>query len=175
MSNVPHKPQPVSSYDWETDTHTYDPRQMDAAQIWRTAVALAATNARKALPDSNSRIDKAVALVLDNAVELLDNGHARVTSQHDGVTRYFVVNGACTCPDYERAPVNQCKHRIARGLVIRALQIAKELGQAPSLVTVQPALLATSTPSQPPIPPEFIVQIQGKPFITFQGLLHLAH
>jgi hypothetical protein len=25
------------------------------------------------------------------------------------------------------------------------------------------------------MPAEFLVQIQGKPFVTFQGLLHLAH
>ena len=177
MATVPHNPQPVSSYDWDTDTHTYDPRQMDAAQIWRTAVALAATNARKALPDSNGRIDKAVDLVLTGAVELLDGGKARVASQTtSGETTYLLCNGSCECPDFARAPQGQCKHRIARGLTVRAIQLAKELGQAPSLVTVHPTdLTGTHAPSQPSIPPEFIVQIQGKPFITFQGLLHLAH
>jgi hypothetical protein len=131
-----------------------------ARYLWESAVCLAATKARAALPDSNGRIDKAMALVLGGAVEVLDNGHARVTSQHDGTTQYFVVNGACTCPDFERAPAHQCKHRIARGIAVRALQIAKELGQA-------------STP-QTGIPAEFLVQIQGKAYVTFQGLLYLA-
>ena len=172
MSIVPHNPQPVSTYDWDTDIHTYDPRQMDAAQIWRTAVALAATNARKALPDSNGRIDKAVTLVLTGAVELLDGGKARVASQTtNGETTYLLCNGSCECQDFARAPQGQCKHRIARGLVIRAIEIAKQLGQAPSLVTVQPqAMLAP----QPSIPSEFLATIQGKQFVLFSGLLTLA-
>jgi hypothetical protein len=100
---------------------------MDAAQIWRTAVALAATHARQALPESNGRIDKAVDLVMAGAVELLDGGKARVTSQHDGVTRYVVVNGTCECPDFARAPGKWCKHRVARALTIKAIGLAKEL------------------------------------------------
>jgi hypothetical protein len=150
MAIVPRDPQPVTP---------------TARQLWDTAVCLAATRARQALPHSNGRIDKAQQLVLDSAVELLDDHQARVTSQHNGATRYFVVNGACTCPDYECAPAHQCKHRIARGTAVRAVQIAKELG-APTRTAPAP---------QPGIPPQFLVEIAGKPFITFQGLLHLAH
>ena len=189
MSIVPEKPRGVSSYDWETGTYTYDPRQMDAAQVWRTAVACAATKARQALPACSTRIDKAIELVLNNAVELLDGGQARVTSQQGGTTAYVVCNGTCECADFPKAPDGFCKHRLARALVIRAIEIAKTIGQAPSLVAVTPAALPDdleqgelhshlgSTPDNPTvtIPAAFVITIQGKQFILFAGLLMLAH
>jgi hypothetical protein len=150
MSSVPDTPHAVS-----TPT---------ARHLWETAVCLATTRARAALPDSNGRIDRAMQLVLDGCVELLDDHQARVTSQRDGETVYYVVNGICQCRDFPNAPQLMCKHRIARGIAVRAVQIARELGdvQAPA-----------SSP-QPAIPAEFIVQIQGKPYVTYHGLLHLA-
>jgi hypothetical protein len=169
----------IAQTDWETGATTYNVSAMDAAQIWRTAVALAATRARQALPESTTRIDKAQQLVLDGSVEVLDDHTARVTSQHDGVTRYFVVNGTCDCPDFARAPAGWCKHRVARALTVKAMQIAKTLGAAEGTITVTPEVTTPNTsevahPSTPTIPSQFLVTIQGKPFITFQGLLHLA-
>jgi hypothetical protein len=99
-------------------------------------------------------------------VELLDDHQARVTSQSDGETQYFVVNGTCQCRDFPNAPQLMCKHRIARGIAVRAVQITRELGDVQA---------TTASSPQPAMPQEFIVQIHGKPFITFQGLLHLAH
>lgn len=154
--SITHPPQPVS-----------DGGHLDPKHLWESAVCLASIKARAALPHSNGRVDKAMALVLDGAVELLDDHSARVTSQRDGETQYYVVNGSCQCRDFPNAPQGACKHRISRWILLRALQIAKELGDTP-------AQAAASSP-QPGIPQEFIVQIQGKPFITFQGLLHLAH
>jgi hypothetical protein len=112
---------------------------MDPAQIWRTAVALAATKARQTLPDCASRIDKALDLVLNDAVELLEGGKARITSQHNGSKTYTVCNGTCDCPDFARAPQGQCKHRIARGLVIRAMEIAKTMQRATGQVSLSTA------------------------------------
>jgi hypothetical protein len=175
----------MSSVDWVTGETTYDVSQMDAAQIWRTAVALAATKARQALPACSTRVDRAIELVLNGAVELPDNGHAMVASQREnGVTGYTLTNGSCDCVDFARAPQGQCKHRLARGIAIRARQIATELGQAQEPVTLGPDdLVLDQTPMPVPvpvppagtIPPHFLVTIQGKPFITFHGLLHLAH
>jgi hypothetical protein len=53
-------------------------------------------------------------------VELLEEGKAKVASQSNGQVVYHVVNGACTCKDYAKAPSNWCKHRIAAGLYKRA-------------------------------------------------------
>ena len=154
MTSVPENPQPVSS----TTT---------AQHLWESAVCLASIKARAALPHSNGRVDKAMALVLDGAVELLDDHSARVTSQHDGTTQYYVVNGSCQCRDVPNAPQGACKHRISRWILLRAVQIAKELGDTQAH--------AAASPLQPGIPAQFLVEIQGKPFITFQGLLYLAH
>jgi hypothetical protein len=145
------------------EPHT--PVSTTAQHLWETAVCLATARARQALPDSNGRIDRAMQLVLDGAVELLDDHSAKVTSQRDGATVYYVVNGTCQCRDFPNPPQLMCKHRIARGIAVRAVQVAKELGDTH----------ATTASPQPAIPAEFIVQIQGKPFITVQGLLHLAH
>ena len=53
-----------------------------AQALWETAVCLATTKARAALPHSNGRIDKAQQMVLAGAVELLDAHQARVTRAH---------------------------------------------------------------------------------------------
>lgn len=153
--SITHPLQPVS-----------DDGDLDPRHLFETAVCLAAIKARAALPHSNGRVDKAMQLVLDGAVELLDGGHAaRVTSQRDGETQYYVVNGSCQCRDFPNAPQGACKHRISRWILLRAVQIAKELGDTQ----------ATAVSPQPHIPAEFIVTISGKPYILYHGLLHLAH
>ena len=69
--------------------------------------------------------DKAVAIVLNGDVELPPDGKAKVASQSNGTTQYFVVNGECQCKDYPKAPSGWCKHRIAAGLAKRAYPLAK--------------------------------------------------
>lgn len=91
-------------------------------QAFRAAVDEIAAQARATLPECHSRIDKAVALVLQGDVELLPDGHARVASQCQGTTVYHLTNGACDCRDYEHAPAHWCKHRIAAGIQRRAMQ-----------------------------------------------------
>ena len=136
-----------------------------AQQLWETAVCLAAIKARKALPESATRVDKAMQLVLGGSVEIVDDHSARVTSQHGGETHYFVVNGACQCPDYARAPQSWCKHRLARALTVKALQLAKELS-----TTTAPAVI-----SQPGIPAQFLYERGGTTAILWGGLLHMGH
>jgi hypothetical protein len=51
-----------------------------------------------------------VQIVLNHDVELLEDGKAKVASQSNGQVVYHVVNGACTCKDYAKAPSNWCKH-----------------------------------------------------------------
>jgi hypothetical protein len=205
MSIVPHKPTPLASTNWVTGETTYDVSQMDASQIWRSAVAMAATKARNALPDCMTRIDKAVALVLNNQVELLENGQAMVASQGtNGVTSYTLTNGRCECVDYERAPQSLCKYRLARGIFVRAMEIAKEFTATVGLITVGPEdqgevvqrcqetepaapVLPPQTPPEesaaaapeplepaPSIPSEFTTHIQGRTFVLFSGLLAMA-
>ena len=79
-------------------------------EAFRAAVAEIATTARTTLPECNGRVDKAVALVLAGDVELLPDGKAKVASQANGTTQYFVVNGTCECKDFPKAPSGWCKH-----------------------------------------------------------------
>ena len=66
-----------------------------ARQAWRAAVAEIAARAKATLPECHGRVDAAVKLVLAGDVELLPDGKARIASQSNGTTQYFVVNGTC--------------------------------------------------------------------------------
>jgi hypothetical protein len=110
----------VSSYDWESDSWQHHHGDNLARQVYREAIAEIAEKAKQTLPDCIGRVDSAVKIVLAGDVELLPDGTAKVASQSNGTTRYFIVNGECTCKDYPKAPSNWCKHRIAAGLAKRA-------------------------------------------------------
>ena len=99
----------VSEYDWESDTFTHHGENA-ARKAWRAAVAEIAEKAKATLPECNGRVDRAVQIVLNHDVEFLEDGKARVASQSNGQVVYHVVNGACTCKDYEKAPAHWCKH-----------------------------------------------------------------
>ncbi len=86
-----------------------------ARTAFREAVAEIAEKAKITLPDCIGRVDSAVKIVLNGDVELLSDGTAKVASQSNGTTKYFIVNGECTCKDYPKAPSFWCKHRISAG------------------------------------------------------------
>jgi hypothetical protein len=92
-------------------------------QAWREAVAEIAERAKQTLPECHGRVDKAVAIVLNGDVELLPDGTAKVASQSNGTTAYFVVNGECQCKDYPKAPSGWCKHRLCRETARRNVEI----------------------------------------------------
>ena len=228
----------VTSYDWESDTFTHH-AENSARQSWRDAVAAIAAKAKQTLPDCAGRVDRAVAIVLNHEVELMEDGQAKVASQSNGKVVYYVVNGACPCKDYEKAPSHWCKHRIAAGLYKRATALvqrqlngahngqgAQEAApaqeetparqhrardiQIPEVhctqcgqvfeakgdqtictlclkarweregqqTTAQEPAPAPTTPEAAPahgIPAQYVVLIQGRPFVKFAGLLTMAH
>src|SRR5262245_47007956 len=92
----------------------------ETRKVWRAVVAEIAEKAQATLPQCNGRIEKAVQIVLNGDVELLDNGKAKVASQSNGSKSYFIVNGTCECKDYPKAPSGWCKHRLAYGMYKRA-------------------------------------------------------
>src|SRR5262249_40422238 len=96
-----------------------------ARQAWREAVAEIAAKPHGKLPESASRIDRAVKLVLAGDVELLPDGTAKVASQSNGSTAYHVVNGECSCKDFAKAPHNFCKHRLSAAIARRAQELIK--------------------------------------------------
>jgi hypothetical protein len=135
----------VTSYDFESDSWTHHNGDTPARAAWRTAVAEIAAKAKETLPECNGRVDSAVKIVLAGDVELQADGTARVASQSNGTTKYFVVNGECSCPDFAKAPSNWCKHRIAAGIAKRVT--ARLRAQWDTAANGQ-----ADTPSQPPTP-----------------------
>ena len=116
----------VTSYDWESDTFTHHAENA-ARQAWREAVAEIAEKAKATLPDCAGRVDRAVQMVLNHDVELLEDGQAKVASQSSGKVVYHLVNGGCECRDFKdgKAPSGWCKHRIAAGLYKRATALVQ--------------------------------------------------
>src|SRR5262249_22063603 len=122
-------------------------------------------------PDCIGRVDSAVKIVLNGDVELLPDGTAKVASQSNGTTKYFIVNGECTCKDYPKAPSNWCKHRIAAGLAKRARTLAKtKLEQLQSAnngttepATTQPQSEPVEAPTTEPITPTVEGPNQSEP------------
>jgi hypothetical protein len=167
----------IAEYDVHTDSWIrHDKPAPEAAvpsarQLWREAVAQAAEKARAALPEANGRIDCAVALVLQGDVELLADGSAKVGSQRHPETLYH-VNDACQCQDFARAPHGgQCKHRIARGLAIRAQQRLEEQMDHLDSQAAQPAAApaAASLPEAPASANAFVMLDGHRVQITVRG------
>src|SRR5438874_10835838 len=154
----------VTEYDWESDTWTHPTAENAARQAWREAVAEIAEKAKATLPDCVGRVDRAVQIVLNHDVEIMDDGKAKVASQSNGEVVYHLVNGECTCKDYPKAPSNWCKHRIAAGLYKRATALVQRKlngasngtanGQVETPPTPTPAPVATPAEPDAPAPPE---------------------
>jgi hypothetical protein len=136
----------VSEYSWETNTWTHT-GDTTARPAWRAAVAEIAAKAKQTLPDCAGRVEAAVKLALAGDVELLPEGKAQVASQSNGTTVYHVVNGACTCRDFPKAPSGWCKHRIAAGLYKRAQALVQRQHDAGATAQAEP-----STPAAQPAP-----------------------
>src|SRR5262249_7300854 len=132
----------VTSYDWESDSGPHHNGDNPTRQIWRDAVAEIGDRAKQTLPQCNGRVDAATKIVLAGDVTLLEDGKAKVASQSNGTTKYFVVNGECECKDYAKAPSNWCKHRIAAGLAKRAHALTKQ-----RLEQLDAATNGTTTPA----------------------------
>src|SRR5215510_16263225 len=115
----------VSEISWDDMLDGKPLPETPARKAWRDAVSEIAEKAKVTLPECNSRVDKAVALVLAGDVELLPDGTAKVASQSNGTTQYHVVNGHCDCRDYDKAPHQFCKHRLAAAIARRGQELAK--------------------------------------------------
>ncbi|ETW95408.1 MAG: hypothetical protein ETSY1_30740 [Candidatus Entotheonella factor] len=138
-------------------------------KAWRDAVAIMAQRAHDHYgPEMAGRISKARIIVLDGLVQ---HGQeiAYVTSETDPERSYEVTREGCDCQDAkQKAPEGMCKHRLAWMIYRGAYGIARELTQqresAPASETSEPGR----------IPSEMTVDIRGKQFVTYTGLLALA-
>jgi hypothetical protein len=73
----------VTSYDWESDTFTRHAENA-ARTAWREAVQEIAERAKQTLPDCTGRVDRAVQIVLNHDVELLEEGQSRQPVERQG-------------------------------------------------------------------------------------------
>jgi hypothetical protein len=160
-------------------------------QTFRRLVAEVAAKAKARLPQAvNGRVESAAKLVLWQDVEPQDDGSILVGSASDPGKQYRLVGLTCQCQDFTRgqAPDGWWQHRIAAGIQKRVSEVLAAQVPAP----MDPEMLETypdndpeevppapvsAPPHDPPhgIDPRHIVQIQGKPFVKFAGLLELAH
>jgi len=140
------------------------------AQTFRALVVDVATRAKEKLPESiNGRLEGAVKLVLAHDITLLDDGSIEVGSCTDPLKTYRLEGTTCTCQDFPRAPGGWCRHRIAAGIDKRVRErLAAQAPQPPAPAPEPPELVSG-------IDPRWLVRIQGRPFIRFEGLLSLAH
>jgi hypothetical protein len=91
---------------------------------FRQVLAEMAEKAKVKLPDSASRIAKAVALVLNGDIAYdPTTSTARVNRCTDATKVYRVRGKGCECPDYERAPQQLCKHLLATMFMLRIEQV----------------------------------------------------
>lgn len=142
---------------------------------WISAVQHLAAQAATKLPQAlHERLQKATALVLTDGVWLDEDETAMVRGSKPGT--WWHVNGHCNCPDaQEKAPNGYCKHRLARGLYLRAGEVLR-IGVAQPTAELEAATPHNPAPTEaPPIPPQHVVHIQGRPFVKFTGLLQMAH
>ena len=141
----------VTSYDWKNDSWTHHNGDNPTRQLWRNFVAEISEKAKAALPESVGRIDKAVAICLNSDIELLPEGKAKISSQSNGSTEYFVVNGECSCKDFPKAPNGFCKHRLSVAIFKRANALTQERPLQPCHVAC-PAAVPPGPPSGSTLP-----------------------
>jgi hypothetical protein len=139
---------------------------------WRQAVAEIAAKAHEKLPECAGRIDSAVKIVLAGDVELLADGTARVASQSSGTTTYHIINGRCDCRDYEKAPHNFCKHRLAAAIARRAQELIKaKLTDTNGQVTAQSQPAPTTPLPEAPVSITLKATLHGhEVMVTLRGV-----
>jgi hypothetical protein len=107
---------------------------------YREVLASLVQKTQTRFPALNGRLTNATKLALLDDVELHDDGSATVHSASDPTRHYRIVEGTCTCRDWEHAPEHLCQHRLAAGLVRKAHELlpptaepvpAPALGEAP--------------------------------------------
>lgn len=87
-----------------------------SAAAWEREVYAQARALREAFPQLGDRLESAIILVRDGAVQLDDGGVPLVESRTEPGT-YYRIGPGCTCPDAQfHAPHGRCAHRIAAGL-----------------------------------------------------------
>jgi hypothetical protein len=125
-------------------------------QQYREVLASLVQKTQARFPDLNGRLAKATRLALMQDVELHADGTATVHSASDPTRHYRIVEGTCTCRDWEQAPEHLCQHRLAAGLVRKARELVP---QAPPVET---AVVATAALPEAPASANCHIMLEGR-------------
>src|SRR5262245_30246990 len=119
-------------------------------ELFRQILAQVAAKATAPLPESNGRVEKAVALVLAGDVEgREDDGSWRVGSATSPLTTHRVQGTHCSCDDsqYGRAPRGLCKHVLAVMITMRVQELLPPVVEWPPDEPLAPASTPVDRPS----------------------------
>src|SRR5262245_59320154 len=139
---------------------------------FREAVEVIADKARAKLPELNTRVDKAVLLVLNGDVSVNANGEGTVASQSNGHEVYAVGKGEfCGCKDHPKAVKGLCKHILSYHIFTRGRALAREklvaldaeASKTEPLPTLQPApAVSSGTHSEAPASVNCHIMLEGR-------------
>jgi hypothetical protein len=148
----------------DTSHWTMDPTFLDALRAETSAL-------QTAHPLLRCGLDKAFALVASGAVFPEDDGTSAMVQSQSDPTQHHSVNGSCDCKaaQYHQAP---CAHRLALRLYQKVCDRCVEDTERWT-VDLEPSTQVQDV--APVVKAEYLVQIQGRPFVRFEGLLAMAH
>lgn len=127
-----------------------------------------------------TKLHKAMDLVLAGKVQAHQDGTYTV----QGSTQPYACNGVCACPQGRMGKTKWCKHLVAVELWKRTQQQrAPASGHGHGTTglgrpTAPPAPITADLAPQPAasrIPAQFLVELHGKQFVQYAGLLAMAH
>jgi hypothetical protein len=100
-------------------------------QLWLDRLTVVAKRAHDNLPDSATRIAKAVQLVEQGHISDGPQAGTFVVRSMTDPEHSYSVGEACPCEDYPNAPRHYCKHRLAAAFVtrIRAMEQGAATGE----------------------------------------------
>jgi hypothetical protein len=188
MNSPSHK---VAELSWEdVASGTFPPTPK---QLFAQAVLTEAAKAKSALPPANGRIERARDLVLGNLVQRQADYSFVVRSASQKGKSYVVDrDGHCECPDSIKVQGGRCQHVLATWIWRKARRAVEAqhttgsedaIGFADDTPDDMPSVAPPQTPLPEPeasqaassIPSWALVDIKGKQFVLYAGLLAMAH
>ena len=165
----------VAQKDWSEVMEPTTPE----GTLQQTVVLVAATMDAPPYNTPKEKLQQAMDLVLADKVQRQSDGTFTVQG-----SKLYSVNGLCSCPQSQHGKSKWCKHlvgveiykRVQQRLTPPATAQVETLDQPtwPEQAKAQPAL-TPDQPGTPTIPAWALVTISGKQFVTYGGLLAMAH
>jgi hypothetical protein len=107
-------------------------REALSTDVHLSTIAALVTAGKAEHPELAGRMERACLILMFRSILPGEEPHTWSVESEDKQTRYSVredtnqAAGACTCPDFEKAPKRWCKHRLALVLGYRAAQVERK-------------------------------------------------